>query len=165
MVFIGMIKRLGRDRCIFMKKLTKETYSLYKKIFQVVWEAINENQLIPLNSPIHPYNVLEDFEKKSSNKMAIKSLRLGLNDCMMMLRDMSIESKQKLDQRLKKENLCTLNQLVFFYKKIEQKIIKRGRIKNEEEYRMVIEILNDLSSEIDDLEREKLSYLLVEFEN
>jgi hypothetical protein len=148
-----------------MKKITKNTYLDYKKVYQLFWNVVDEKQLVALNSPIHPFNVLKSFEEKSPNKIAIQSLKIGMNDCMRMLKDMSNESKQKLDQRLQKANLCTLNQLVFYYKRIDQKIVKRGSIKNDEEYRMVIEILNDLSSEIDDLERKKLNQLIIEFES
>lgn len=143
--------------------INKTNYNYHKKLFNLLSNF--QFGLIGMNkdAPLHPSNVLEDIEKQSFS-LAIKSLKIGLGDCIAMINHLSKVQKSDLNNILKGNDFSTIEILTFKIRNTFKKIIKRGRIKNEKEYYVIIEILSDVEDDISTEERLKLNELISTFE-
>ena len=89
-----------------------------------------------------PVASLEALEKKSM-KMALNGLRQAINDCVEMSFHFDHAEVEKLDSQLRSRGIVTLSELRRRYSKGYAKIVKRGQIKNETEYYLVRNVLDD----------------------
>ena len=109
-----------------------------------------------------PIASLEALEKKSM-KMALNGLRQAINDCVEMSLYFDHEEVEKLDSQLRSHGIVTLSELRRRYSKSYAKIVKRGQIKNENEYYLVRNVLHD-STEKSPEERKLLEELISDYE-
>lgn len=147
-------------------KVTEENYGKYKKVFEIIWR----HQLISINpilanasSPIMPNEVLNRWED-SDIKLAIKGLNVGLRDVLTNINHHRAETLEAMDADLNKNGLPSLRKLIALVRNHAQKAIKRGRIKNQKEYYILMEVMNDLDSGLSEDEVPIINNLLLEFE-
>lgn len=91
-------------------------------------------------------------------------LRLAINDDLSQARYYSKSQRAAIDCRLTAANLPSLRTLEIGFKRKHAQILKRGTIRNEEEYYIVREILADVSFQITERDRLLLEKLAVKFE-
>ena len=109
-----------------------------------------------------PIASLEALEQKSK-KMALNGLRQAINDCVEMSSRFDPAEVQKLDSQLRSHGTVTLSELRRRYSKGYAKIVKRARIKNETEYYLVRNVLDDPTEKTPE-ERELLEKMLSGYE-
>ena len=92
-------------------------------------------------------------------------LKQGVND-LLHIADMWTPEKYKaVEGALAAAGLPSLKKMQITLSKKHVGILKRGTIRNEEEYYNVTELLGDVSSELTSIEREQLGVMTVEYEN
>ncbi len=146
-----------------MFKITDENYEYYKKIAEVIWTFQFKDNLVEFSEESLPINVLNKWEHKSKS-LAKRGLKAGLIDSLSVLKDAFEEYILHLNEQLIKSDLPDLNKLRNFIKNVPAKVLKRGKIKNLDEYYLIKEIIDDMNSGISEREREQLNKLFREFE-
>lgn len=91
-----------------------------------------------------PIESLEALEKKSM-KAASRGLRQAINDCVAMSIHFDQKEVEQLDLQLRKQGIVTLSELRRRYSKAYAKVVERGQIRNEMEYNLVRNVLDDPS--------------------
>ena len=109
-----------------------------------------------------PMAKLEEFEKKSLKK-AFMGLRMAINDIVEDSFHFDPAKVEKMDSELRSRGLITLAELRRRYSKDYKKIITRGRIKNETEYYLLRNLLDDPTEKTPE-EREMLEKLISDYE-
>ena len=147
-------------------KVKEENYIKYKKVFEIIWR----HQLISINpsladasSPIMPTEVLNRWED-ADKKLAIKGLNAGLRDVLTNIHHHQKATLEAMDADLIKNGLPGLQKLIALVRNHAQKAIKRGKIKNQKEYSILSEVMNDLDSGVSEEEVPIINNLLLEFE-
>jgi len=146
-----------------MLKITDENYEDYKKVSGILWQFIAIANNIDPDSEHSPIAVLADWEKKSMS-LAKKGLKSGLIDEITMAMDMPLDVKKQIDEQLSAQGFLTFNQLVLTVKDTLQKALKRGKIRNLDEYYLLKELLDSSESDVSELEKRKVEEMLGEFE-
>jgi hypothetical protein len=109
-----------------------------------------------------PIASLEALEKKSM-KMASNGLRQAINDCVEMSLHFDHAEVETLDSQLRSRGIVTLSELRRRYSKSYAKIMKSGQIKNETEYYLVRNVLDDPTEKAPE-ERQLLERLISDYE-
>jgi hypothetical protein len=147
-------------------KITEENYHVYKQVFAIIWrnnlKSINPS-FADISSPIFPTEILDQWEMKSK-KMAIKGLRASLSDVLTNINHHKKSTLEDIDKDLKDQGLPTLKKLIALVRGYVQKAIKRGRIKNLNEYYVFKELLDDTVSDLSPEERMELNQLMIAYE-
>jgi len=146
-----------------MLKITQENYDEYKKVFEILWQFQAQLFQMDPNVEYSPVNVLSSWEKQNMS-MARRGLKEGLRDTMTMILQLPIETRAIINQTLISEGLPGLQKITSEIKDIPNKVLKRGKIKNLDEYYVVKEILDDTDSNISKGDITKLNNLFFEFE-
>jgi hypothetical protein len=146
-----------------MLKITDENYEDYKKVSEILWKFIAAANDIDPNSEYSPMVVLADWEKKSKS-LAKKGLKSGLIDEITMAMGMPFDVKKQIDEQLSVEGFLTFNQLILTVQDTLQKALKRGKIRNLDEYYLLKELLDSSESDISEVEKRKVEEMLAEFE-
>jgi uncharacterized protein with von Willebrand factor type A (vWA) domain len=147
-----------------MFKITDDNYEQYKQIDRILWGFQAKALGIDPNVEYSPVKVLEEWEKKSKS-LAKQGLKEGLRDSLMNIMESSTAVKQKINDELLKNGLPNLNSLFSIIKSIPNKVLKRGRIKDMDEYYIIKEIIVDLTYDIPEADRTELEKLFWDFEN
>jgi len=147
-----------------MISITKDTYPFYKRIFEIIWQFQAQHAHIDPAIDYSPIKVLESWELKSMS-LARRGLKEGLLDVLTHMSYLSNEYKNEITQQLEAENLPPLNVLISKIKDIPKKVLKKGKIKNIDEFYVIKEICDDISYDITDNDRKELNVLLGVFEN
>jgi len=146
-----------------MLKITDENYEDYKKVSGILWKFIATANNIDPDSEHSPMIVLADWEKKSKS-LAKKGLKSGLIDEITMAMDMSFDVKKQIDEQLSVHGFLTFNQLVLTVQDTLQKALKRGKIRNLDEYYLLKELLDSSEPDVSEVEKRKVEEMLGEFE-
>ena len=109
-----------------------------------------------------PIASLEALEKKSL-KMALNGLRQAINDCVEMSSRFDHAEVEKLDSQLRSRGIVTLSELRRRFSKKYAKVVERRQIKDETEYYLVRNILDDPTEKSPE-EFELLERMLSEYE-
>ena len=144
-------------------KINKSNYSKYKAISNIFWDVLEVHFPTEMDPDDSPRNVLERWEKEDMN-IAIRSLREGLRDQIIWLSDWPDSLKKELEQQFKQNNLPSLKTLIAQVKDLPKKVIKKGQIKNLDEYYIIKEVLDDLESGLTNEDRETLNTIFSAFE-
>lgn len=136
---------------------------MYKQVLEVLW--IFKANLIQVDPNVYysPLKVLDSWEKQSKS-IAKKALKIGLNDIITMFIDLDYDAKKNINDRLSAKDLPNFYQLLDTIKDTIQKVLKKGKIKNLDEYYIVKEFIDNQNSDISLVDREKLNSLFIEFE-
>jgi len=143
-----------------MQKKAELEYGQLKEFFSVyVARFMNVDRLPPES---HPMACLATLEKRSK-ALARRGLRQAVNDCVEMLSDFDRETVDKFDAELRSLGIVTFSEVRRQYSKNYAKIVKRGRIKNDDEFYLLQNVLND-STEKTPEERKLLEELISAYE-
>src|SRR4030095_10838660 len=117
-----------------MFKITDDNYDFYKQIFETLW-IFKSTRLLNRNPNVEhsPVTILNSWEKKSKS-IAKRGLKESLRDMLTMLLDLPTTMKTELSELLIKKGLPSFNQLISTIKDTPQKVLKRGEIKDLDEY-------------------------------
>jgi hypothetical protein len=137
-------------------------YAKMKDFLSFYAERYLKGEGLPLEKhPIASLASLEALEKKSM-KMAFNGLRQAINDCVEMSFHFDHAEVEKLDSQLRSRGIVTLSELRRRYSKGYAKIMRRGQIKNETEYYLVRNVLDDPTEKTPE-ERELLEKMLSQY--
>ena len=130
------------------------------------FEFLSERYMVPLVPSLaaehRPVAVLAR-QKQQSMALARRSLRTAINDLLEMLRDLSSEELAECDRALQARGGYTLSGLRQRYSRHYSRIIKRGEIRNDEEYYLAYGVVSDVSLPIPKAERELLDRLVTAY--
>ena len=145
-----------------MPKITPEEYPALKA-FWVAWE---ERYPIEIEMPAEhrPVAVLERFEKESMST-ARSSLGMAISDTLEMSWDMPREEVEAVDADFIARGLLPLSELRRRYSRQFRALLKRGRIRDEEDYYLVSGILASFTGDATDEERQQMEDLVAKFES
>ena len=107
---------------------------------------------------------LETPPQGASRSEVISGMKQAMNDALTMAKDRPAQERQKIDATLAAKGLPSLRKMEAILKKKHQRILARGRIKDDEEFYIVAEILSDVDFPISGLERNKLGEISRDYE-
>ena len=140
-----------------MRLINKAIFILINKF----WDHSNPGPFQISESIVQNITTIEE----QSMAQARKSLQMGFNDLTYILQDLPSEQIRNLNEILTHNSYPNWNRLLASIKNSAKKIIKRGKIKNQEEYFLLKEIDHDLENELNITEKELIKTLIVAFEN
>jgi hypothetical protein len=146
-----------------MIKINKSTYQYYKKLHAILWEFQAKQWGMDSDVDSSPVKVLERWEKRSES-MARKGLKETLRDTLTQMIDYPEDIKTEMNKNLKQNNYPTIQLLSAQIRNTPKKVISRGKIKDDDEYYVIKEFLDDLESDISTEEREKFNEIIIDFE-
>lgn len=146
-----------------MLSITKDNYNIYKRVFEIIWLFQAQKANFDPNGEFSPIKVLEEWELKSMS-LARRGLKEGLSDTLSQMVSLPYEYKNPLNTQLLSEGLPPLNTLISLVRDLPKKVLKKGRIKNVNEFYIIKEIVEDSNYEISDADRSRLSNMIGEFE-
>jgi hypothetical protein len=94
----------------------------------------------------------------------ILGMKQGINDVLAMAKDWPAEDRKRIDDALVAKGMPSLRKMEARLKKKHQRILARGRIKNDEEFYIVAEILSDSEFDISESDRSKLGKISFTYE-
>ena len=95
---------------------------------------------------------------------ARSGLGMAISDTLEMSWDMPTEEVQAIDAEFKTKGILPLSELRRRYSRKFKAVLKRERIRNEEEYYLVAGILASFTGDATEEERERLEALVSDFE-
>lgn len=113
---------------------------------------------------IHPSNVLEDLVARYGKSRAFEGLKQAIGDTIEETQHLPPEKVNLLDQHCKDHNVVTLSQLRARYWSKYRAILKRGRIRNETEYYLIVGVLSDMANSETESSRATLQALVDAYE-
>ncbi|MDB5206403.1 MAG: hypothetical protein JWR72_1478 [Flavisolibacter sp.] len=147
-----------------MLNINKENYVYYKRIYEIIWTCQAPLLGIDVNADISPIHVLKEWEQKSMS-IARRGLKAGLLDSLQMLSHFPAELKEQIDKKLIDESFPALYKLTSAVKDTPAKVLKRGKVRNLEEYYIIKEVLDDTTSDISLQDRTFLNNAFLQFES
>ena len=145
-------------------KITDDNYRHYKEVFTTLWRSQANLMKLEYNSEHDPIFILSNWEQKSMS-LAKRGLQEGLRDGLTMSLDLPATSKKDLNSELERKGLPNLAQLTIQIKDTQLKVLKRGRIKNHDEYYIIKEFLDNTTSDISTTDRDKLEKIFWNFDS
>ena len=109
-----------------------------------------------------PIAVLERLEKMGMT-VAGRGLRQAINDCVEESLHFDPKEVERLDSELRERGIVTLSELRRRYSKAYARIKKQGRIKNDSEYYLIRNVLDDPTEKTAE-ERALLAKLAFDYE-
>ncbi|OKO74252.1 hypothetical protein [Bradyrhizobium sp. NAS96.2] len=143
-----------------MPNFNRSEYGLLKDFFSFYVHMRMEAS--PPEEPQRALNNLEALENKSP-RMALQGLRQAINDCVEESWHFDPAKVAALDAELINRGIITLSELRRRYSRGYTKVLKRGRIKNDTEFYLLQNVINDPSEKTSE-ERELLAKLLSDYE-
>jgi hypothetical protein len=144
-------------------KITDENYSTYKSVFEVFWTHFSKLLPLDMHEGPSPIKVLNQFEAKGKS-YGKRSLQSGIGDLITMTQDFPNTTIEAIDKDLKAKKLPSYSSLKATILDTERKVLKRGKIRNLDEYYIIQELLSDVSRNFTEEEFQKLSSYCSEFE-
>ena len=108
---------------------------------EIVWRTVEGP---PLQMTPSLRSRIAQLETHSFSE-ALRGIRMALNDSLEMTRDLPTEGIKQADEFLTRHGCPSLTAMRELVWQRVPKILKRGRIRNDEEYYLIIERLNDIS--------------------
>jgi hypothetical protein len=103
---------------------------------------------------------------KGKERSGIASgVKQGVNDLLHMADMWPLEKYEAVEAALLARGLLSLEKMQATLSRKHIAILKRGDVRNEEEYHIVAEMLRDMSSDLTDDQRQKLGTLTTKFED
>lgn len=114
---------------------------------------------------MHAKMQLAHSGKSKPRKVPASGLRMALNDILSQEPFFDAGQRRAVDRRLAAKSLPSLQVLSAMIKKKHAAILKRGRVRNAEEYYLIQEILASVDYPIEDEERARLDEMAGRFED
>ena len=143
-----------------MPNFNQSEYAQLKNFLSFYVQRYMPMESLPLEK--QPLTVLEAMEKRSP-RMAFQGRRQAINDCVERSWPFDSAEVANLDAELANRGIITLSELRRRYSRGYAKILKRGRIKNDTEFYLLQNIINDPTEKSPD-ELELLAKLLSDYE-
>lgn len=115
-------------------------------------------------NPIHPTNVGKRIIEEFGRSKALDGLKQAINDTVEELANQPFEYIQRLDAALRGQGIITHSEIRRRYASSYKRILKRGKIKTETEYYVIVGVLADCSSIAKNEERTVLEELVAQYE-
>ena len=123
-----------------MKQAAAAEYAMMKAFYAFYIDRyVNLQHVPPAQRPLACLEILE----KMGKGMATKGLRQAINDCVEESLRFDGKEVEKLDAELRTRGIITLSELRRRYSKGYAGIMKRGRIRNDTEYYLIRNVLDD----------------------
>lgn len=143
-----------------MIKIDESNYEFYKKVFEILWAFETKHANIDAKVDFSPLQTLFKV-KKENEPLARQGLEEGLNDTLNGFKDLPWKLKAELDEKLSLNNFPSINTLTEQIVNVPKKVLKKGKIKDFDEYHVVKEYM---AGKIPKEERKKLNRIFQEFE-
>lgn len=117
------------------------------------------------DNPIHPRNVRPGILARYGAIKTFAGLKQAINDVIEETRPWSPEQVAAFNSECAKHGLFTLSELRRRYSGRYKSIVRRGRIRSDTEYYLVMGVLADVSRSEDDSERQQLEQMVQEYES
>ncbi len=147
-----------------MLKITEENYEYYKQFHAITWKFMAPLWGFKEDIEFSPVNVLNGYESQSKS-LARRSLQAGINEFVTCVKYMTPAMKLELEELLKQEGYPILNKLISTIKNTPAVILKRGKIKNLDEYYLITDLLNDTENGLPEKEVDDFGKFLLEFDS
>ncbi len=144
-------------------KINKSNYDTYKKVFVILTDYFYKDMQAILPDKVNPVSVLNEWEKKSLT-LAKRGIQAGLNDLLSGIHNAPKKSLEEIDSLLISKGLPGLDILLGQVDKTIKKVLKSGKINNEEEYFLIKEKVVNIAGEISKVNRTKLANAMIDFE-
>ena len=145
---------------IDMLKITDTNYDEYKKVYQIIEEFVWGKSNFESLMIITPAGL-----QKPSKSILKRAVKAGLNDLLTYIKlELPEKDKKLLNEKLVNEKLPGLWNLISIINEVPVKVLKRGKIRNLDEWYVIKEILDDVDSDISEKDRAQLGELFAEFE-
>lgn len=144
--------------------INDENYIAYKKVFEIIWK--HERSLIDpglLQIVEDPFELINKWEVESKSR-AQKALKAGLIEIISNFKEYPLTLLQAINSDLEENGLPNINSLKVTHQDMLNKIIKRGYIKNMDEYYIINEIMSDQANPLEESQRQRLEQYLYDFE-
>ena len=120
---------------------------------------------IPASSSSHPSHHMAVIPGKVSKSQRLSGLRQAANDTIEATQDLSPDKVAEIDAAFKDHHALTLTEARRRYWSKYKAVIKRGRIRNDTEYYLVVGVVTDMASAATEPERRALQDLVSAFES
>ncbi|MBK7689729.1 MAG: hypothetical protein IPK62_06550 [Bacteroidetes bacterium] len=144
-------------------KINKENYEYYREVFRIICYHQWKDNPVFFQKDTDPIAVLDNWQKTSSS-LARKGLQSGLNDILLSITYCSSQVMTDINADLEMHNLPKVTQLLKTVDKTIEKVLRFKKIKNEGQYYIIKELLDDTSSELTDQDKQTLSTCLMMYE-
>ena len=152
-----------------MPRRTKEEllaeYDKKLELLKVIWEWEKKFMGLPVPDDADPVKLSIKRRGKTPISSHLSGLQQAINDMIEMARDASQEERAQLSDMLKKANQPALSELDTKLEKKFTRILERKSIKNQEEYYLVTERLNNLDNNLTITEIKTLDKMVFDFES
>lgn len=145
-------------------KINKKNYEYYKEVFRIICFHLSKGNPLLLQHDINPITILDNWQK-SSHSLAIKGLQVGLNDSLSGLKYCPRPLMTEINIDLEQHNLPNVKQLLNAVEKTFAKVLKEKKIKNDEQYYIIKEILDDTTTDLTNEDKQTLSVCLGMYED
>jgi hypothetical protein len=143
-----------------MQKAAEPEYATMKAFLSFYTERYSNLERLPPEA--RPIACLERLEKMGMT-MAARGLRQAINDCVEESLLFDRHEVERLDSELRARDIVTLSELRRRYSKAYARIMKRGVIRNDTEYYLIRNVLDD-PTEKTAAERALLAKLAFDYE-
>lgn len=139
------------------QKLTPAQYQELKRFLDFF-----SNHFFGLKNDTSENKLIAELTKmeKTAPARAAVGLAMMINDCIEMASGWSLEKILGIDAELKNSGIITLSELRRQYSRQYAKVVKRGRINNEEEYFLLKGVLEGGALEMTTSEKETIDNIL-----
>ena len=147
-------------------KINKDNYEIYKKVLDIYWQNLYKTMDQKMQSEmsgLSPVEALNKAENEIPKSKLYSGLRQALADSISNMKDHP-KFAADINADLITNNLPSAQTLVGLVSDSVNKVLKRQKIKNIDEYYIVKEFIDDTVSDITNDERTLLSKLLADFE-
>jgi len=143
-----------------MQSFNRSEYTQLKNFLSFYVQRYMPMESLPLEK--QPPAVLEAMEKRSP-RIALQGLRQAINDCVEGSWHFDPAKVATLDVELINRGIITLSEIRRRYSRGYTKVLKRGRIRNDTEFYLLKNVINDPTEKSPE-ERELLAKLLSDYE-
>jgi hypothetical protein len=143
-----------------MAKLAQSDYVPLKSFLRAWFDRLPFQEL--LTPEVHPAAILDKLELDSPTR-ARDGLSMAINDVMESAVDLTAEEISAIDTEFRSRGILTLSEVRLRYGRHYRAIVKRGRIRDEEEYYLIAGVL---ASAIDGMTEEdagRLDRMLMDY--
>jgi len=145
-----------------MPKITESEYAPVKAFLVAFLERLTLPATLPPEH--HPVAVLESFEKTSMSKARL-GLGLALNDMLEMSWRFKPEDVRAIDHDFSARGIITLSEMRRRYSRQFRTVLKRGKIRTDEEFYLVSGILASFTTDASDDQRSQLDAMVAAYED
>lgn len=147
-------------------KINKDNYESYKKVLDIYWQHLFKTMDPKLQSEMSgfsPIAAMTKAETEIAKSKLYSGLKQALVDSVSNMKDHP-KFAADINAGLIANNLPSVKTLIGLVADSANKVMKRQKIKNIDEYYIIKELIDDTVSDISNDERTLLSKLLEDFE-